>query len=193
MTSRPGQLEGPSTVRTLSRPLATPGAIPRLSPHRAVSQQYPTSSPVRRTANDGPIDLTLETTEVVGNRGIPRSRLSLEIGHDITGGEFLESPRDSDISSQVAASARVPRNRPKLHSDFDVSTRPVQETGAIKPMPFPPRPGQHAPPTSTSKPSQTQTQNVKKDARPKPFTLEIPSAAPSFPANGMVLPTNFDI
>jgi mediator of RNA polymerase II transcription subunit 12 len=178
-------------VRTLSRPLASPGAIQRPSPHRAVSQQYATSSPLRRTTNDGPIDLTLDTTEVVGNRMIPRSRLNLEIGHDITGGEIVESPRDSDISSQVAASARVPRNRPKLHSDFNVSIRPAQEAGAIKP--FPPRPGQHAPPTSTSNPSQTQTQTVKKDARPKPFTLEIPSAAPSFPANGMALPTTFDI
>jgi mediator of RNA polymerase II transcription subunit 12 len=73
-----------------------------------------------------------------------------------------------------------------LHSEFNVSIRPAQEAGAIKPMPLPPRPGQYAPPTSTSKTSQTHTNNVKKDARPKPFTLEIPSTAPSFPANGKI-------
>ena len=178
-------------MRTLSRSLATPGALQRPSPHRSVSLQNPTSSPSRRSTNDGTIDLTLDTTEVVvvGNRGIPRSRLNLEVGHDAAGGDIVQSPSHGDLSSSSVARdpSQLLRSRPRLHSDFHLSIRRAPEAGAIKPMPLPPRPGQHAPSTSTFNTAQTQTNTVKKDARPKPFTLEVPSIAPSFPANGKIV------
>jgi mediator of RNA polymerase II transcription subunit 12 len=61
----------------------------------------------------------------------------------------------------------------------------------IRPMPLPARPGQHAPP-AVDKARTTLGSSAKKDARPKPYILEVPAAAPHYSPNGLSEPSSLD-
>lgn len=84
-----------------------------------------------------------------------------------------------------------PRGRPQLHFDIprvsNLSPRAPQEEGQnptpSRPMPMPVRPGHHAPP-AVEKARPAPAIVAKKDARPKPYTLEVPAAAPHYSPNG---------
>jgi len=86
-----------------------------------------------------------------------------------------------------------PRGRPQLHFDVpsvsNLSPRTAQEVGnnevIIKPMPLPVRPGQHAPP-HLDKMRVAPGNAAKKDARPKPYVLEVPTSAPHYSVNGVL-------
>jgi mediator of RNA polymerase II transcription subunit 12 len=55
----------------------------------------------------------------------------------------------------------------------------------VKPMPLPVRPGPHAPPVH-DRMRIAAGNSAKKDARPKPYTLEVPTAAPHYSPSGML-------
>jgi hypothetical protein len=191
MTSRPflGQRQPPPR-----RSLSTTNVIQRPPQHRTLSQQFPSSSPTRRST-DGFADLTFDGTDAAQGRygTIPRmggSRLKLEIS-DTSNHEFIESPKAMTANTPTWRPNVTPHARSQLHFEIPnvshLSPRAAQdgsnEEPAIKPMPLPIRPGQHAPPSSRkARPIATNT--VKKDVRPKPYTLEVPAAAPRFPPNG---------
>ena len=188
MTSRPS-LGGPQ--RQPQRSLSA-NIIQRPPPNRTLSQQFPPSSPVRRN-NEGLGEGSFEASDVAPGRygTLPRegSRLKLEIGKDSRTSSFIESPRPAELTPTWRPS-QPPRGRPQLHFDVpsisNLSPRLAQDGGGneaiIKPMPLPMRPGLHlSPAIEKTRP----TFVVKKDARPKPFTLETPAAAPHYSPNGM--------
>jgi mediator of RNA polymerase II transcription subunit 12 len=191
MTSRPtlGQRQPPQ------RSLSSTNVIQRPPAHRTLSQQLTSSPPTRRN-NEGFVDLTFEGAEAAQGRygTIPRmggSRLRLEIS-DTSAMDLVESPKPAADLTPTWRPSIPPRGRPQLHFDVpnssNLSPRAAPEGGqletTIKPMPLPIRPGQHAPPTS-EKVRVVQGTSAKKDARPKPYTLETPALAPRYPSNGM--------
>lgn len=147
------------------------------------------------------MDLTFDGSDTaLGRYGtIPRnggSRLKLEISKDAKNPDLVESPKPAPDAAPTWRPSLPPRGRPQLH--FDVpsisnrSPRAAQEGGqnetTIKPVPLPVRPGQHAPPALDRSRTAPGTSG-KKDARPKPYILEVPAAAPHYPPNGMLKPS----
>ncbi|TVY37297.1 Mediator of RNA polymerase II transcription subunit [Lachnellula subtilissima] len=189
MTGRPLLGQRPT------RPPSTTTIPQRPPSHRTLSQQFPSGSPARRGGggNEGFVDLTLES-DVAGRYGtVPRmgsSRLRLEIS---------DSSNDSDASPKQHSDATtpwrtsvLPRGRPQLHFDVPNSSNPgfsaSQQEAAHnevnnKAMPLPVRPGQHAPPTA-EKARSALGNSAKKEGRPKPYVLEVPTLAPRYPPNG---------
>ncbi|KAK2629649.1 hypothetical protein QTJ16_000469 [Diplocarpon rosae] len=179
MTTRPSVGRQPP-----QRSLSSSGVVQRPPPLRTHSQQFSSSSPTRR-GSDAFVDWTSEGEARHGSR-IGASRLRVEISTDSKQTGALESPKLSSAATPTWRPLLPPRGRPQLHFDVPCISHSHprgQHGGAIKPMPLPARPGQHAPPMSQKhKPSPTST--AKKDARPKPYTLEVPAAAPRYPPNG---------
>lgn len=182
MTTRPVGRQPPQ------RSLSSAGAIhQRPPPHRTHSQQFTSSSPTRRVNDGGFVDLTFD-----GEAARPRigtSRLRVEISTDSKQADVADSPRPSSAATPTWKPSLPPRGRPQLHFDVPsvINPRSAQEGGqhdtTIKPMPLPARPGQYVPPLSgKQRPSPTNTN--KKDARPKPYTLETPAIAPHYTPNG---------
>lgn len=177
----------------LQRSFSSTSTFSRPSPHRTLSQQFPSSSPSRRV-NDGLVDLTVDVDGT--GRLAPRigtSRLRLEVSTD-SKSAVVESPaQTSETTSAWKPSLPLPpRGRPTLHFDVpsvsNLSPLPSQDGGqdeeTIKPIPLPIRPGQHGPPTfKKSRPPAAAS--LKKDARPKPYALEVPIIAPHYPPNGL--------
>jgi mediator of RNA polymerase II transcription subunit 12 len=188
MTSRPSVGRQPP-----QRSLSSTNAIQRPPPHRSLSQQFSSSSPTRR-GNEGCADLTFDGDAALGRHGprIGTSRLRVEISKDSKASEMVESPKPISDATPTWRPSLPPRGRPQLHFDVpsvsNLSPRPTQEEGqseiTIKPMPLPVRPGQHTPPCS-EKLRSTPSNAAKKDARPKPYVLEVPAAAPHYSSNGM--------
>lgn len=182
MTTRPvGRQQPPQ------RSASSTGALSRPSPMRTLSQQCAASSPARRGGNE--LDLTLD-----GDQGRPRllghSRLRVEISTDQRNTDTVESPKPISETSSTWRPGLPPRGRPQLH--FDVPSvgniNPHADGGqleqVIKPMPLPVRPRRHAPPKSEKLRMSTGS-TPKKDARPKPYVLEVPAIAPHYSPNGM--------
>jgi mediator of RNA polymerase II transcription subunit 12 len=186
-----GQPERPTSVRSTARSLSTTNVIQRPAPHRTLSQQYSSSSPTRR-GNEGFVDLTFDGSDGLMGRTIPRSRLNLEIGRDSSNEDIVESPKPTSDLTPTWRPSVPPRGRPQLHFDVPSVSNPsphaAHERGqnevSIKPMPLPVRPGQHAPLTA-DKARPAPANPGKKDARPKAYVLEVPTAAPHYPPNGM--------
>ncbi|KAL2065439.1 hypothetical protein VTL71DRAFT_3109 [Oculimacula yallundae] len=182
MTTRPMGRQAPQ------RSLSSTGAIhQRPPPLRTHSQQFTSSSPTRRGNDGGPVDLTFD-----GEGARPRigtSRLRVEISTDSKQADVLDSSRTSSAATPTWRPSLPPRGRPQLHFDVPsvINSRSAQEGGqqdtTIKPMPLPVRPGQHVPPLS-GKQRPLPTNTSKKDARPKPYTLEVPTIAPHYSPNG---------
>ncbi|KAG0650574.1 Mediator of RNA polymerase II transcription subunit 12 [Hyphodiscus hymeniophilus] len=185
MTSRPlGSRQAPQ--RSLSSNL-----IQRPPPQRTPSQQFFPSSPARRN-HEAFGDLTIDGSDAGRGGNTPRnggSRLKLEISKDSTP-SLVESPAPTSDATPTWRPSAPPRGRPQLHFDVpSISNRSPRATQGgqtptpIKPMPLPVRPGQHAPP-AVDKTRAAPANNAKKDARPKPYTLEVPAAAPHYLPNG---------
>ena len=154
------------------------------------------SSPSRRNI-DSLADVSFDGPDVVlGRYGLPSrsggSRLKLETSRD---SQNVVSAEPSKAASEVPPIWRPPRGRPLLHFDVPsvshLAPRAAQEGGrtevAINPMPLPVRPGQHPRPSlnrARAEPGNPQ----KKDARPKPYILEVPPAAARFSPSGMLQP-----
>ena len=120
---------------------------------------------------------------------IGTSRLRVEISTESKQADVAESPRPSSAATPTWRPSLPPRGRPQLHFDVPsvINPRSAQEGGqcdtTIKPMPLPVRPGQYVPPLS-GKERPLPVNNSKKDARPKPYTLEVPAIAPHYLPNG---------
>lgn len=157
--------------------------------------QRPTASPSpSRRSNDTFTDVTFEGPDAVIPRYVlpPKvagSRLKLETSQDsldAAAGESLKS------SLEVPPVWKPPRGRPQLHFDVPSISNPGPRAAqdgdradvAISPMPLPVRPGYHPRP-AVGKPRGEPAIVQKKDARPKPYVLEVPAAASRYSPNGM--------
>lgn len=190
MTSRPTLGHRQPVQRSLS---TTTNVVQRPQPHRTLSQQFPSTSPARRS-NDSFVDLTFDGPEGAQGRygTIPRmgSQLRLEI-LDSGNTEMVHSPKTTADLTPTQRPVAPPRGRPQLHFDTPNTSNlspcaaqdGSQNESAVKPMPLPIRPGQYAPPGS-GKARVPTVAPAKRDARPKPYTLEVPAIAPRYPPNG---------
>ncbi|KAF7892464.1 uncharacterized protein EAF02_000002 [Botrytis sinoallii] len=188
MTTKP--LVGSQAQRQSQRSLNS-NITSRPSPQRSLSSTSPT-----RRHNEALIDLTLDVPDSTSARygqtsRAGGSRLKQEISNE------SRSSVQADASSLVPSTSisnrqlLPPRGRPQLHSDAlrmraSKSILPSDQNHSqtpAKPFAFPVRPGQHPPP-SLDRPSPSIGPTGKRDARPKPFVLEVPLAAPSYSPNG---------
>lgn len=163
--------------------------IQRPTPHRSLSQQYPSSAPVRKPDNF--VDLTLDGSEAgrYGASRIAGSRLKLELSKDPKDSPTLvESPR----ATEPAFKSEPSRGRPRLHFDGNhpqlqgaqdssvlTSIRGVENITGQTRMPMPRRPIQSAPPFVRGQRITTAC-SAKKEVRPKPYVLGVPPAAPHY-------------
>ncbi|ESZ89638.1 hypothetical protein SBOR_9976 [Sclerotinia borealis F-4128] len=185
MTTKP--LVGSQTQRQSQRSLNS-NITSRPSPQRSLSSTSPT-----RRHNEALIDLTLDVPDPTSVRygqtsRAGGSRLKQEISNESRGS--IQAEATSSASSNAISNRQYlsPRGRPQLHSDVlrskasKSSLTPDQHFNqtSAKPFPLPVRPGQHAPPF-VEKPGSSIGSSGKKDARPKPYVLEVPTAAPYSP------------
>ncbi|KAG9234086.1 RNA polymeras-like protein II mediator complex component Srb8 [Amylocarpus encephaloides] len=195
MTTRPPSGQRQSSQRSLS----STNVVQRPSPHRTLSQKFPSPSPTRR-ATDAFVDATIEGTEVAQGRHGAISRmggslLKLEIS-DGSNGDIVEPPNPATAVTPSRRATGTPHAQSQLShgastihglSPRDTQEGSPAEAGGVKPMPLPARPGQHAPPNSYAKVARPSTRNnTRKDMRPRPYTLEVPAAAPHYPPRGHV-------
>ncbi|CZS98208.1 related to SRB8-DNA-directed RNA polymerase II holoenzyme and Srb10 CDK subcomplex subunit [Rhynchosporium agropyri] len=182
MTTRPMGRQPPQ--RSLS---STAAIHQRPPPNRTQSQQFTSSSPTRRGNDGGLVDLALDGD--VARPRIGTSRLRVEISTDSKQADGPDSSRPSSAATPTWRPSLPPRGRTQLHFNVPsvLISRAAQEGGhqdsTIKPMPLPVRPGQHVPPPAR-KERPLPTSTSKKDARPKPYTLEVPAIAPRYTPNG---------
>lgn len=188
----------PSRLGPPQRSSSSTNILQRSSQRRTLSQQYSSSSPTRRH-NESFVDLAFEVPDAAPARygTIPRiggSRLKLEISKDSKNPVLLESPKPTSDATPTWQSSLPPRGRPQL--PFDVPSVNLFSPSAaaqgghndispVRPMPLPVRPGQHAPP-ALDKSRNVSGNAAKKDTRPKPYVLEVPTAAPHYTPNGML-------
>lgn len=165
---------------------------PQPNPSRSLSQQYPPLSPVRRN-NEGFTELAFDGSDAGGRHAnMARnggSRLKLEISKASKNLDFVESPKATLESTPTWRPSLPPRGRPQLHFDVPSISNFSPQEGAqmevpVKSMPLPVRPGHHAP--APDKARVVSGYSLKKDARPKPYVLEVPTAAPHYSPNGML-------
>lgn len=188
MTSRPAGQRALSGSNVLQRPQQQ---------HRSLSHQHASASSTPRRPNETIVDLTIENTDLAQARygtahsRIGGSRLKLELTKDSNDAGTFESPRPIlDAPSNWKPSAVRSRGRPTLHSDMASSLSSGAEperapaVPPVRPMPMPARPGQQAPAMAMDKPKSAPATSARKDARPKPYTLEVPAAAPYYTPNG---------
>lgn len=179
MTTRP-----PVGRQAPQRSVSSTNVIQRPPPQRSLSQQVP--SPTRR-GTESFVDLMGDGDTGRHAPRIGTSRLRLEISTDSKVADSYESPKPSSASTPTFKPSMPPRGRPQLPNTSNLSPRPsqdgMQNEVATKPMPVPLRPGKHAPPPA-ERPRPPITNTAKKDVRPKPYTLEVPAAAPRYTPNG---------
>ncbi|KAF4997676.1 hypothetical protein FGRMN_3708 [Fusarium graminum] len=151
--------------------------VQRPPPQRSLShqQQFVPASPVRKDSSF--IDLTADAGDTTPNRynTTPRrggSRLRLELSHNASAGSLptTDSPQSltpSRISNSDPFQAMA--GSPAASSSASSTLMPMPTR---RPVPSQPR---SAPRTTTIVPAP-----AKKDARPKPYTVEIPPLAPRY-------------
>lgn len=181
MTARPNLGQRPPP-RSLSANLLQRPAVP---------------SPPARKGGDAFADVTFDGPDAV----LPRytlhpqsagSRLKLETSHDAQEAPAGDLAKAPSSSLEVPPIWRHPRGRPQLHFDVPSISNPrprsAQATGdhaevAITPMPLPLRPGHHPHPTADRRRGEPGSA-LKKDARPKPYVLEVPAVAARYSQGG---------
>ncbi|KAI5867594.1 hypothetical protein GGS23DRAFT_612744 [Durotheca rogersii] len=192
MTSRPPMAVPP---RQPQRTLSGSGLSQSPAHHRTLSQQYLPPSPVRKS--DSFSDQTSDSGDVVQGRfnALPRrggSKLKLELANDgIEHAGFSESPQNLDALS--ANKAFTPSRVMSVNDVSDAgdmtprTSRCQTADDDSTPLPMPPRRTRFVVPVKRPEPS-TPSTPLKKDARPKPFVLDTPSAAPRYPNMGKAEP-----
>lgn len=108
----------------------------------------------------------------------------------------MESPTQAGAAGAVLLlpqrrRPRFPFRRHEAQSDAPKQVGSPQKSSANLPLPMPARPGRSGV-SHVRKQAQEGGNSPKKDTRPKPYVLEAPLDAPSYPANGMD-PVLFDI
>ncbi|RYP77852.1 hypothetical protein DL771_000949 [Monosporascus sp. 5C6A] len=189
MTSRPSL--GVSQ-RQPQRSLSGSGLSQRPVPQRTLSQQYLPQSPIRRPEsyseqNSDVGDVSQTRFATAPRRG--GSKLKLELANDgIDHAGFSESPQTLDplsASKVFSPSRMMPTTEMSDIGDMiPHALRGNTIDGDSAPLPMPPRRARFVVPASRAQQegtsSNTPATGAKKDARPKPFTLEAPSAAPRY-------------
>ncbi|KAI0476160.1 transcription mediator subunit Med12 [Xylariaceae sp. FL0804] len=192
MTSRPPLAV---TQRQPQRTLSGSGLSQRPTIQRSLSQQYLPQTPIRRSEslNDQPADAADVAQARYGTT--PRrggSRLKLELANDgIVHAGFSESPLTLDPMSanKVFTPSRVmSMNEASDLCDMSTHTSATHTTDNSTPLPMPPRRARFVPPTKRPPPP-TMSAPAKKDSRPKPFHLEVPSDAPRYSNMGKQEPS----
>ncbi|PNY24555.1 Mediator of RNA polymerase II transcription subunit 12 [Tolypocladium capitatum] len=195
MTSRPPIGVPP---RQPQRGLSSTLAVQRPAHHqRSLSQQYlsASTSPVRRDAHS---DSTGEPADAAQPRyhvSTPRrggSKLRLELSNDLTAG-----PASATASPQGLTPSRVMPMSDAMDLDgmSPALSRASHQDPDNRPMPMPRRrrPQASQLPLGLRPPSAPASAQVKKDARPKPYTVEVPPAAPRFVSTNRHDASNRDI
>ncbi|KAF5027307.1 hypothetical protein F66182_601 [Fusarium sp. NRRL 66182] len=150
--------------------------VQRPPPQRSLShqQQFIPVSPVRKDPSF--IDLTSDPNDATPNRysTTPRrggSRLRLELSHNVSTESFLatESPQSLTPSRIPTDPFQAIAGSPSANSSANSTLMPMP---ARRPVASQPR---SAPRITTTAPAP-----IKKDARPKPYTVEIPPIAPRY-------------
>ena len=147
----------------------------RPSQPRTFSQTFlPPSSPGRR---ESPIEIDSDGSEgpqvrpsILGRTG---SRLRLELSQDIGSGHasMVESPQSMTPSRTVPVSVATDGGSP-------TPSRSSQPDNENSPMPMPPRQGPLPRHVRPARNPHLSSASVKKDARPKPYTVEVPADGP---------------
>lgn len=146
-------------------------------------QQYLPTSPVRRDANNG-LDANAEPAEALSGRHVstPRrqgSRLRLELSNEL----IAAGPPSATESPQTLTPSRMMPLPDPMETDgmSPALSRASQQDSDNPPMPMPkrrlPQASQTVPSTRPAPPPPTP---VKKDVRPKPYTVEVPAASPRY-------------
>ncbi|CAM1502152.1 Fc.00g041360.m01.CDS01 [Cosmosporella sp. VM-42] len=177
MTSRTPMGQPRPPQRTVS---ASSLSVQRPPQQRTLSQQYPPPSPVRRDSSF--IDLTGDLNDGAPNRynSTPRrggSRLKLELSNDNNSGPYpaTESPQS------MTPSRMLPVPDPMDTGNMSPAmSRASQQDADNPPLPMPKRRPPVSQPTSTPRVTAPAPAPVKKDSRPKPYTIETPSVAPRY-------------
>ncbi|KAK7403836.1 RNA polymerase II mediator complex subunit [Neonectria punicea] len=167
------------TVSSSSLPVQRPPQQRSLSQQH---QQFMPASPVRKDSSF--IDLTSDSTDVAPNRFAPTprrggSRLKVELSNELSTGHIsmTGSPQNLTPSRMLPVSDTFETNT----SSPAVSRTSHQDLDNM-PMPMPRRRPRASQPISVPKvvkPAPAPT-TIKKDSRPKPYTVEIPPLAPRF-------------
>ncbi|KAH8662239.1 transcription mediator subunit Med12 [Xylariales sp. PMI_506] len=192
MTSRP-----PLAVsqRQPQRTLSGSGLSQRPASHqRSLSQQYLPPSPVRKSEHLNELTPDAAVYGTTPRRG--GSKLKLELANDgITHAGFSESPQNLD---PLSANKPFTPSRMMPMGDAsplpgDMSPHPSAYQTADNdsaPLPMPPRRARFV--ASVPRPKlPTATAPVKKDAKPRPFVLETPAAAPRYSNMGKGEPSGY--
>ncbi|KAI1260354.1 transcription mediator subunit Med12 [Xylariaceae sp. FL1019] len=196
MTTRP-----PLAIsqRQPQRSHSSSGLSQRPTPQRTLSQQYLPPSPVRKTesftepASDGPDGVGPQSqwqshpqSQAWHHGTTPRrggSRLKLELVNDGAHAGFVESPQNPDplSANKVFTPSRVMSmaDAPDLGDMSPHTSRAQTVDGDSNPLPMPPRRARFMAPAKRCQPQATNAP-AKKDARPKPLTIEVPPEAPRF-------------
>ncbi|KAI0385216.1 hypothetical protein F5Y04DRAFT_208103 [Hypomontagnella monticulosa] len=185
MTSRP-----PMAVpqRQPQRTLSGSGLSQSPTHQRTLSQQFLPQSPIRKSESLS--EQSVDVGDVAQGRynTLPRrggSRLKLELANDgIEHPGFSESPQNLDVLSanKVFTPSRI-MSMNDASDAGDLTPRMSRcETADedLTPLPMPPRRARVVIPAKRPEPSSISAP-PRRDARPKPFTLEKPSIAPRYP------------
>lgn len=201
MSSRPplGVQQRPPPSRSLSGS-GTLSQRPQAHQRSLSSSQYLPSSPVRSNiGGDLPADAgSAGTTTQAGNAvqpqygGTPRrvgSRLRVELANDgITHSGFAESPTNTgalDPSKPFTPSRVMPPSMTEASDLGDMSSPRTSRGGQTAdneniPLPMPRRRCRFALPDAKKNTSAPAPAPAKKDSRPKPYSIEVPAAAPRY-------------
>lgn len=189
MTSKSG-VSQPRQAQSQTQPQRSNQRAP---PHQALS-----ANASARRQNEGVIDLTFDASETSANssRNAPGARgASSRLKLELSKGSGSRSPNGASGTKSTPGTPVVgrplvpPRGRPQLPFDVPMGSRGAYQGGrdvegkdAVKPMPLPVRQRRHPPPPKGARPALPSS--TKKDVRPKPYVLEVPAAAPTYPQNG---------
>ncbi|KID89428.1 Mediator of RNA polymerase II transcription subunit 12 [Metarhizium guizhouense ARSEF 977] len=146
-------------------------------------QQYLPTSPVRRDASAA-LDSSAEPAEAMSGRHVstPRrqgSKLRLELSNEL----ISAGPISATESPQTLTPSRMMPLPDPMETDnmSPALSRVSQQDSDNPPMPMPrrrlPQTSQAIPSTRPAAPTPAST---KKDVRPKPYTVEVPTAAPRY-------------
>lgn len=178
-----------------SRSLSSSSNLSQRPAHqRTLSSQHIPSSPIRNNSADLSVDAANQASNVAQTQyGTPRrggSRLRLELANDgIIHSGFVESPTSATALDPAKASTPLRTMPPGMPGDLsdsgEIGSPRASRHGQTaeidnSPLPMPRRRPRFAVPDTRKSMPPPAPPLVKKDSRPKPYTVEVPPAAPRY-------------
>ncbi|KAL2015051.1 hypothetical protein VTK56DRAFT_6423 [Thermocarpiscus australiensis] len=169
--------------------LSGPSLSQRPPPHQRVlsKQHHPPPSPVRKDTGFYDLSPADSSDGASGRHGMQRrggSRLKLEISHDsadsITHAEFSESPNAVEASKPFTPSRMMPADSSDVEDLSPHLSASLQTADHDTPLPMPQRPLGFSASMPRREVPPTAANAARRDTRPKPFSLEVPAAAPRY-------------